>query len=642
MHPGRVSAWSLVLLLCLGGRALAQAPVSLEVSLGFQGTLRLGKWHLLTVQVHNPGPAITAILEARTWLGSEARGDFHSMAFTRPLDLPSGARKRVSFTVPITSIADPLVVSLRSGERLLAEQRLNVQAALPAEQVIVGLTRDVSLDFLATVFPKTATRVVYLSPADAPSQWSAYDSISAIVVKGVSLQALSAAQYDALLAWLSNGGTLVVSADAQYTLLTEPRMRAVLPVSVTGLQHVEGSSILADAYATPFPDVPLAQAQAQLTTGQVLLGSADAPLLAQRRLGKGRVVFLGLDYAVPRFAAWPGYAALWRDMLKTPEQVDFARLLGELGMLDESHPIVKLLVGRPILRFPSHLTLTGSLSVYGLLLALLFWLLSRRPAHAWRYWGGVAVVISAVSVYAAGPWLASGLQHDALFFDATTMEIPPEADHAAVHGALGVFSVRGGQFTLPLQQPDTMLRHTFTRGVGRAGKALEANLASGFTVQRLDLAPWALRLFSTESMTPTPLRISVQPRPTGFHLQVTNRGSLPLQSALVIAQGRVFSLGTIAPGEAMSDELYPTLHSTTSAQELTWRVLFKHRPAETPARLVYLQEALLQHYFGDKRLAEASATPLLAGWLLAPTTLAPPVPRGPVQGATLVVSRLGL
>ncbi len=35
------------------------------------------------------------------------------------------------------------------------------------------------------------------------------------------------------------------------------------------------------------------------------------------------------------------------------------------------------------------------------------------------------------------------------------------------------------------------------------------------------------------------------------------------------------------------------------------------------------QEVLLQQYFGDKRLAEASETPFLAGWLLAPTTLGP-------------------
>jgi hypothetical protein len=90
------------------------------------------------------------------------------------------------------------------------------------------------------------------------------------------------------------------------------------------------------------------------------------------------------------------------------------------------------------------------------------------------------------------------------------------------------------------------------------------------------------------------------------------------------------------------DDLYPTLHNAESAQEMTWRVLLKRRPAEADTRLAYLQEVLLQQYFGDKRLAEASETPFLAGWLLAPTTLVPASAAWSAQGVTLVVSRLTL
>ena len=66
--------------------------------------------------------------------------------------------------------------------------------------------------------------------------------MSAVVVKGVSLQALSAAQNTALHEWLANGGTLIAAGDSQYTLLTEPRLRALLPVEVLGLQQVGGTA----------------------------------------------------------------------------------------------------------------------------------------------------------------------------------------------------------------------------------------------------------------------------------------------------------------------------------------------------------------------------------------------------------------
>jgi len=624
---------------CVPGRAVAQ--VTMEARLGLHGVLCLGKWNVVTVQVQNAGGPVVGTLGVRTWLGSESRGDFHTTTFTRPVELPSGARKRLTFAVPISGIADPVEITLRTGETVLVQQRLDLHEALHAEQVIVGLTRDVSLDFLATVFQKTHTRVVYLPPDELPQHWSGYDSVAAIVVKGVSLQALSEAQSTALREWIANGGTLIAAGDSQYTLLTETRLRALLPVEVLGLQHVEGLPALAAHYEVPFPATPLVAVRARLTRGQVLIGTADAPFLAQRQFGKGRVVFLAVDYAMQPFPGWPGHAALWKEMLQTPEKVDFARLFAELGMLDEAHPIMKLF-GRPVLDFPSHLTLGAYLLAYCSLLAGLFWRMGKHQERCGRYWGGVVVLMVAFTLYAASPFLERGLDQPALLFDVTTMELLPETGYAHMHGHLGVFSVRGGQFNLAFQQPETILRHTFTRGVGKAGKDLEASIAGGFTLHNIVLEPWALRVFSTESMALTPVQVVVQRHAAGLTIQVENRGALPLQGALVVSQGKLFPLGVVAPGETVFDDLYPALHNAESAQEMTWRVLLKRRPSEANTHLAYLQEVLLQQYFGDKRLAEASETPFLAGWLLAPTTLGPAPDVSPVQGVTLVVSRLGL
>jgi hypothetical protein len=233
----RLILWCLLMLLVPGS---AVAQVTMEVRLGLQGALRLGKWNVVTVQVHNAGASVMGTLGVRTWLGSEVRGDFHTTSFTRPVELPPGARKRFAFAVPISGIADPVEVTLRTGETVLAQQQLDLREALHAEQVIVGLTRDVSLDFLATVFTKTHTRVVYLSPSELPQHWSGYDSVSAVVVKGVSLQALSVEQNTALHEWLANGGTLIAAGDSQYTLLMEPRLRALLPVEVLGYNRLTG------------------------------------------------------------------------------------------------------------------------------------------------------------------------------------------------------------------------------------------------------------------------------------------------------------------------------------------------------------------------------------------------------------------
>ena len=172
---------------------------------------------------------------------------------------------------------------------------------------------------------------------------------------------------------------------------------------------------------------------------------------------------------------------------------------------------------------------------------------------------------------------------------------------------------------------------------GKAGTDVEVHQAEALALRRLHFAPWTLRVFSTESLAPTPVQVTTQQQDAGLTVQVHNRSPVPFQGATVVYQGKLFALGALAPGESSTDHLYPALYQAESAQEMTWRVLLKRRPAEPDVRLGYQQEVLLQQYFGDKRLAEASTTPFVAGWLMAPSTLAPTVPS--LSGVTLVVSR---
>jgi hypothetical protein len=531
-------------------------------------------------------------------------------------------------------------VFLRTADTVLAQQHLDLRQTLNAEQVILGLTRDFSLDFLATAF-QTHTRMVYLSPPELPQHWSGFDSVSALVVKGISLQALTEEQTTALRQWLARGGVLIVAGDSQHALLEEPRVRALLPVQVLGLQQLEGLSAFAEHYGVPLPTMPLMVVRARLTSGQVLVGTADAPLLAQRPFGKGRVVFLAVDYATRPLAGWQGNTALWKEMLQPAESIDFGRVFAELGLLDETHPVIKVL-GRPMLAYPSHLALSLFLITYCSTLGLLFWRLGKRQVRHRRYWVGVILVVLGFTGWAYGVFAERGLRQPALLFDMTTMEVLSDTGYTHSHGHLGVFSAPGGQFALTLQQPETILRHTFTRGAGKAGKDLEVTTAETLMLRHITLEPWVLRVFSVESLAATPLRVTARRHASGLTIQLGNQGTLPLQGATVIYQGKLFALGLVAPGEEIFDDLYTSLQAPEGTQEMAWRALFKHRPGATEARLAYLQEVLLQQYFGEKRLADVSDTPLLTGWFMAPTTLLQAPGGLPVWGMTFVVSRFVL
>src|SRR5438094_8108274 len=68
----RLIFWCLLMLLVPGG---AVAQVTMEARLGLQGALRLGKWNVVTVQVHNAGVSGVGTLAMRTRTGSEGAWD---------------------------------------------------------------------------------------------------------------------------------------------------------------------------------------------------------------------------------------------------------------------------------------------------------------------------------------------------------------------------------------------------------------------------------------------------------------------------------------------------------------------------------------------------------------------------------------
>ena len=631
--------WAQRLILCLWWAAvpgLAEAEVTMEARLGLQGTVRLEKWNQIIVRLRNSGQPVTGTLGVRVWRGSDMRGDLHVTSFTQPVSLSHRARKRFAFTVPITSISRPVEVFLRHGEAVLQQQSLDLRTALSAEQVILGLTRDPSLDFLATLLP-THTRIVYLPQDELPQHWYGYDSVSAMVLKGLSLQSLSEAQARAMRQWIAGGGTLVVASDSRYALLAEPRLQALLPVQVFGVQQRDGLPELAAHYGVPLPSAPLIALQARLAQGEVLVGSADAPLLAQRAFGNGRVVFLAVDYATRPLAGWIGNQALWRDMLQPDERIDFSRVFAELGLLDERHPAVEIL-SRPILLYPSHVTLGVLLIAYCSALGGLFWIIKRRrlrPASA-----GLGVVLLLLAFTAAGYGLLTqhSLHRPALVFDLTTLEVLPATGYSRLRGAVGVFSVHGGCYTLPLQQPEMMMRHTFTRGAGPAGEALEVDAAGSTAIRHVDLGPWTLRAFSLEGMVPAPIRAHAERQAGSLNVQVDNPGALPLHAATLMHRGKPSPLGSIAPGQAVSVALPDAPQGPEPPpHERLWQTVFAHSRLSGSRRLSYMQEVLLRRYFDDRRLADHD-TPFLSGWFLTPGTIQPGAGVPPPWGLTLVIS----
>ena len=309
---------------------LAGAEVTMEARLGLQETVRLEKWNQIIVRLQNSGQPMAGTLGVRVWRGSDMRGDLHVTSFTQPVSLSERARKRYQFTVPVTSITRPIEVFLRRGEAVLKRQNMDLRTALSAEQIVLGLTRDLSLDFLTTLLP-THTRIVYLPQDELPQHWYGYDSVSAVVLKGLSLQTCQASRGPQ--EWVCRRRPLIVASDS------------VRPAYERGLQALLqcGARRTANARACGIGGTygvrcigAAARYAARLTQGEVLV-AAPMRRCWRKCLRQWPRGLSGVDYAP---GLWPAGAATrpCGRHAPAPERIDFSRGSLRLGLLDERPP----------------------------------------------------------------------------------------------------------------------------------------------------------------------------------------------------------------------------------------------------------------------------------------------------------------
>ena len=95
----------------------------------------------------------------------------------------------------------------------------------------------------STTAPPTACGCSIRIPELLPAHWQGYDAVAAIVVHGVSLERLSASQFDALHKWIAQGGILAVSGGPDYALLAKPAPRRAPARSAAGMTRVDAAAL---------------------------------------------------------------------------------------------------------------------------------------------------------------------------------------------------------------------------------------------------------------------------------------------------------------------------------------------------------------------------------------------------------------
>jgi len=186
------------------GSPIAAAQPSIAVETGFSGQHRPGTDLLVQIEIE-----ADRLIDGEIVISSR----FDDRAATVvPVELAGGARKRFIAVVPTVSQGANLAVQLVENGEVLASQGVNPRAA--QEDELVGVLPSLADGAPATAqlaVPLGNAQIAPLTEAILAAGPGAIDALGIIVATVEDVSALSPSAQDALVAWINDGGDLVLN-----------------------------------------------------------------------------------------------------------------------------------------------------------------------------------------------------------------------------------------------------------------------------------------------------------------------------------------------------------------------------------------------------------------------------------------------
>jgi hypothetical protein len=531
----------LAFLLLLGVIPAFPASISLEYSLGFNGLFQLGKWAPLNIMLENNGRTTSGTLEIIVTSGSEYRRDVHYATYAMDVELPTNSKKLYSFTILIDSFTHPLIMRLKQSQRTLLSTSLNLRPHYATKRLVPVVGEGIATDFIS-MLPKGVLPVI--SPARfLPETWYGYDGVEMLILHASALSQLRERQFIALTEWVTRGGYIVTAGSLNYGAFLKERTRRLLPVNILGVKRIYELNSLegfcGEGLSSPDPFLIL---HAEIDESVALLKEDDIPIIIQREMWLGKVIFLAFDYQAPPFTNWTGRCSFWNEMLALKPRIAHSSF-----DFEEQNILSSMISGIPT-HFPRFILALSFFAVYAILIKIIFMRVGGNRGQRRRnisYLLAISIVFSMVSC-----WLLSlkNAQKDLSYNSFHHVKNVGHNMIASSRYIVGFYSIRGGDYRLslgPTFSPITPILPHRAEDIPLHSLALHENDVEQTISVSMDR--WSHRFFQINSMIKFPIQGKVFQNEQGLVIMIENLIPHAIIDCQIYFANRLFFLGNIAP-----------------------------------------------------------------------------------------------
>ncbi len=534
--------------------AQGTSDISLKAEAGFDGYAKEGTWIPIHIFVENKGPDVEGSVDvySKGYSGN-------ATVYSASISLPTTSRKEffIYFYYPNGGVSR-LTVEVKSGSKVLTRTSAMISNLTP-QSLMVGLLTDSpsSYNSIAQIQTQNGiTRLVQIEPASLPERPQGWESLDAIIISSADTGLLSADQKKALELWVAKGGTLFVSGGPKWQS-TVQGVKELLPIQVSGTTNTTAPAELTAYTAETFPEESSTiLATGRLTGDAAVLATQDGnPLLTQRQLGRGHVIFFAADPSLEPYKNWDGMVGVYQSIFGfNPPRAAWAN--GKWDNYNSNEAITTLAE----LDIPSIYFICGWLGFYILLIGpvnYIFLRIIKKLEWAWVTIPAIVVVISTIS-YVYG-FLYRGTTPTLNRLN--VIQAWDGASQAESSSLVGIYSPQRRRYTLesaenfllyPSSSGDINLQgDTAWMSQQEGNNTVAPNIPVEIGGMKIIAATGIVKSLKIEH------NLTIEFRNGAPFLigTITNQDEVALNDAVLVTPGEWVQLGDLAPGQAKDVKL---------------------------------------------------------------------------------------
>ncbi len=548
MHqkPGTLITYILsvvvLIILCLPLSTFS-AALSMEYSLGFNGHFQLETWTPLTIILENRGRATSGRLEVLVTSGSEYLGNVYQTTYSLDVELPYNSTKLCSFTILINSFTHGLIIRFKQAEETLLSESINLRPSYTTKRFALVVDDKTSPDFLS-VLPQHLFSV-NVRPRFLPETWYGYDSVKIIIITAEMLKRLRERQFQALTQWIKWGGYLVTAGGVNYGSLLDQRTKTLLPIHILGHRQFSELTSLEDFCGQKLSgsDAFLV-VRANIQDSDVLLQEDDVPLIIQKTLGLGQMLFLAFDFQTPPFSRWANRKMFWDKMLSVQPVIDDSSIdVNNQEILDS------LLSNMPV-GFPNVKIVFFSIGAYIVLLRFFLKKIEKYRETRWKNVGCLLLVITVFSITSYAAFLYPRDRKSLTYSSFFLMNVASQSKIASGKYIFGLYSIKETDYNVSFGSRSHPMSYLVTKDANkktphtyRLHEDTSGQHIIGFSEN------WSYSFFLLHTKLEFPILGEAHFDNQGLRISIDNMTPHKIRDCRIYFEKRVFFLGNILPNK---------------------------------------------------------------------------------------------